>query len=124
MSKILFIAVSLMFLFFGISAYIQGRPTPKNERVYSLVKEYSPYYIDKRFGGLSILSKNDKEFKEKPSNLEVFHRLEALEKEWASTHMSLDGSTVVIKGDNSNAVSKIPLDSPPEIEFVHSYYGI
>lgn len=124
MKKVLFIALSLGFLFFGFSAYTHSRPTEKNKRVYHLIKAYSPYYLDKRFGGLTILSKNDKEFKEKPSNMDVFRRFEELEKKWASTNLELDKNSLFIKNSNNNVVTKILLDTPDEIKFVHNYYGI
>jgi hypothetical protein len=124
MKKILFIALGLGFLFFGVSAYLQSKPAPKNERIYQLIKPYSPYYLDKRFGGLQIMSKEDKEFKEKPNNMEVFHRLEALEKKWGKSHLVLQGESLNIK-DNNNSVSKtIPLENQKELDFIHAFYGI
>jgi len=124
MRKTIFIALGVAFLFFGISSYMQSRPAPKNKRVYDIVQEYNPYYLDKRFGGLTILNKNDKEFKEKPSNMDVFHRIEALGKKWASSHLKLENSTLFIKDNNSSAITKIPLNGSEEINFVHNYYGI
>jgi len=32
-------------------------------------KNYSPYYLEKRFGGLEILSRDDKSLKRKPDNI-------------------------------------------------------
>jgi len=124
MKRLLFIALGLGFLLFGIGAYLQSQPSAENKRVHSIVRKYSPYYLDKRFGGLSILSKKDKEFKEKPSNLEVFHRLEALERQWASTHMKLENNQIIISDDNSTVVGNVPLKSKKELDFVHEYYGI
>jgi len=124
MKKLLVMALGLGFLLFGIGAYLQSLPSSENKRVHSIVREYSPYYLDKRFGGLSILSKKDKKFKEKPSNLEVFHRLEALERQWASTHMKLENNQIVISDDNHTVVGNVPLKNKKELDFVHKYYGI
>jgi len=124
MKKILFIALAIGFILFGIDAYIQSKPTPKNERIYQEVKEFSPYYLDKRFGGLQIMSKTDKEFKEKPSNMEVFHRLEYLEKKWGKTHLKLENGVLVIHGDTGEVLKSVTLKSKDEIQFVHTFYGI
>ena len=124
MKKILFIALSLGFIFFGISAYIQSKPAPKNERIYKIIKQHSPYYLDKRFGGLQIMSREDKAFKEKPSNMEVFHRLEALEKKWGNSHLEIRKSTLTIKDNNGTVIKTIPFENQQEIDFVHAFYSI
>jgi len=124
MKKILFIALSIGFLFFGVSAYLQSKPSPKNERLYKIIKQYSPYYLDKRFGGLQIMSKEDPSFKEKPDNMEVFHRLESLEKRWGKQHISIDNATLFIKDNNGTVIKTIPLENQGEVHFVHSYYEL
>jgi len=124
MKKILFIALSIGFLFFGVGAYLQSKPSSKNERVYKIIKQYSPYYLDKRFGGLQIMSKEDQSFKEKPDNMEVFHRLEFLEKRWGKQHLQINNTTLLIKDNNGTAVKTIPLENQGEVHFVHTYYGL
>ena len=52
------------FLFLGLMAFKESKPSQKNERVYTTVKKYSPYYTDQRFGGIQIMSKEDTEFQE------------------------------------------------------------
>ena len=44
-----------------------------NKRIYKELKPYIPYYLEKRIGGFSILSKEDN-IKEKPPITEVFHQ--------------------------------------------------
>ena len=124
MKKILFIALGIGFLFFGISAYLQSKPSPKNTRIYTLIKQYSPYYLDKRFGGLQIMSKENKAFKEKPDNMEVFHRLESLEKAWGKRHLKIDNSQLSITDNNGSIITTIPLKNRDEVDFVHRYYGL
>ncbi len=124
MKKLLFIALGLGFLFFGIGAYLQSKPTPKNTRIYTFVKQYSPYYLDKRFGGLQIMSKEDKEFKEKPDNMEVFHRLESLEKAWGKRHLKIDNFQLSVTDNNGSTITTTPLKNRDEIDFVHRYYGL
>jgi len=122
--KYLPFAFFLGFLLYGIDAFFQAKPTAKNERVYKTVQQYSPYYFDKRFGGLEILSKEDKEFKEKPNNMTLFKEFSRLEKEWGKEHMKLEGSTLVIRDNNGTEVAKLSLENKEELDFVHSYYGL
>jgi hypothetical protein len=122
--KYLPIALFLGFLIFGLDAFFQSRPDAKNGRVYKTVQQYSPYYLDKRFGGLQIMSKEDPEFKEKPTNKTIFKEFSRLEKEWAKTHLKLDNSNLVILDNNGTQISSLPLQTIEEIDFVHKYYGI
>lgn len=124
MKKSLFILLSVGFLLFGISAFMQNRPTPKNARIYKIVREYSPYYMEKRFGGLQIRSKSDEDFKEKPDNRELFHRFESLEKQWGQKHLSLKDHTLIIRDNAGTTLQSIPLKEEKEYTFIHSYYGI
>ena len=103
-NKYLPIALFLAFFIFGLNVFLQSRPTAKNERVYKIVKEVSPYYIEKRFGGLEILKKDDKEFKEKPSNEAFFKRFEELEREWGSKHIKISNNKAVIVDDSGKSV--------------------
>jgi len=122
--KYLPIAFALGFLLFGLDAFFQARPEPKNERVYKTVQKYSPYYLDKRFGGLEILNKEDEEFKEKPTNSTFFKEFQRLEKKWGEEHMKLEGNTLVIADNNGTEVAKLSLQNKEELDFVHSYYGL
>jgi len=124
MKKILFIALAAGFIFFGFSAYMQSQASPKNKRVYQAVHHFSPWYLEKRFGGLQIRSKADKDFKEKPSNMEVFHRFDDLEKKWAKTHLKLQNSTLVIRDKNGTTLGTVPLKTDKEKQFVHTFYGL
>ncbi len=124
MKKIVFIALGIGFLLFGIDAYLQSKPAPKNKRIYQEIKQFSPYYLDKRFGGLQIMSKSDTEFKEKPSNMEVFHRLEFLEKKWGKTHLTLENDVLIIHDDTGSVLKNITLKNEDEKQFVHTFYGL
>ena len=124
LNKYLPIALALGFLLFALDAFFQARPEPKNERVYKAVQKYSPYYLDKRFGGLEILNKEDKEFKEKPTNSTLFKEFQRLEKKWGEEHMKLEGNTLVIADNNGTEVAKLSLQNKEELDFVHSYYGL
>ena len=124
LKKYLPLALVLGFFVFGLDAFFQSRPDAKNERVYKTVQQYSPYYLDKRFGGLQIMSKEDPDFKEKPTNMTLFNEFSRLEKEWAKTHLKLDNSNLIILDNNSTQISSLPLHTIEELDFVHNYYGI
>ncbi len=124
MKKILFLALSAGFLIFGFSAYMQSQGSAKNKRVYQAIHPYSPYYLEKRFGGLQIRKKGDETFKEKPSNMEVFHRYDALEKTWGKQHLILTGSTLTIHDDNGTTLGTLTLKTADEKQFVHTFYGL
>ncbi len=122
--NLLFLVLAISFVAFGISAYFKSQPEPKNMQVYQEIKKYSPYYIDKRFGGLQIMSKADAKFKEQPDNMAVFHRLDELEKEWGRGHLKIENSQLHILDDNRTVIAAIPLHNQDEMDFVHRFYGI
>jgi len=122
--KYLPFALFLGFLLFGLSAFLESKPSSKNERVYKAVKEYSPFYIDKRFGGLQIMNRENSSFKEKPNNMTFFKEFERLEREWGKKHLKLDNNTLLILDNSGKTKSTLHLKSKDEIEFVHQYYGV
>ena len=123
-NKYLPIALFLAFFIFGLNVFLQSRPTAKNERVYKIVKEFSPYYIEKRFGGLEILKKDDKEFKEKPANEEFFKRYEELEREWGKKHIKISANKVIITDNNGTELKSFEIKNNKEREFLNRYYGV
>ena len=112
------------FLFLGLMAFMESKPSQKNERVYTTVKKYSPYYTDQRFGGIRILSKEDTEFEEKPDNMDLFRRLDELEKSWAQKHLKIENNVLIISDINGSQLSTLPLTTEEEINFTHKFYGI
>ena len=122
--KYLPLALMLGFLALGISAFIESKPSHKNERVYTTVKQYSPYYTAQRFGGIQIMSKEDPEFIEKPDNMELFKRLDELEKAWAQKHLKVENNVLIILDNNGTQQATLPLKTQEEISFTHTFYGI
>ena len=122
--KYLPFALFLGFFLFGLNAFLESKPSSKNARVYKTVQEYSPFYIDKRFGGLQIMNKEDSSFKEKPNNMTFFKEFERLEREWGKKHLKLDNNTLLILDNSGKTKSTLPLNNKNEIEFVHHYYGV
>ena len=124
MKKYLPIALLIGFILFGLSAFFQSKPSPKNEHVYKTVQKYSPYYMDKRFGGLTIMNKEDPEFKEKPNNMTLFKEFERLEKTWAKTHLKLESNTLIILDNNGSEQGTLPLQTKEELDFAQQFYGL
>lgn len=120
----LFALLAIGFVVIAISAYFESRPEQKNQRIYQEVKKYSPYYIEKRFGGLQILSKTDKDFIEKPKNIEIFHQLDLLEKKWGKNHLKIENSQLYILDDHNASIATIPLQSQEEFDFIRQFYGV
>lgn len=120
----LFAFLAIGFIAIAISAYFESQPEQKNKRIYKEIKKYSPYYIDKRFGGLQILSKTDKDFKEKPSNMEIFRQLDALEKKWGKSHLKIENSQLHILDDKNVSIAAILLQNQEELRFIQQFYGI
>ena len=122
--KYLPIALLIGFVLFGLSAFFQSKPSSKNERVYKTVQQYSPYYMDKRFGGLTILNKEDSEFKEKPNNMTLFKEFERLEKAWGKTHLKIENNTLIILDNNGSQQATLLFQTKEESDFAHSFYGL
>ncbi len=122
-SKYLLPALMIGFFLFGLSAFIEGKPSHKNARIYKAVQQYSPYYFEKRFGGLEIRSKTDTEFKEKPSNMEVFKAFEQLERAWGQKHLVIKNDTLLIT-DTNGTVHTLPIKNEEERRFIQNYYGV
>jgi hypothetical protein len=122
--KFLFPALFLGFIFIGLIAFIQSKPSPKNTRVYKTVQQFSPYTLEKRFGGLQIINKEDPEFKEKPNNMTLFKEFERLEREWGRKHLKLSKDQLIITDNNGTTTHTLQLQTKDEVEFVHNYYGI
>ncbi len=122
--KYLPFALFLGFLLFGLSAFLESKPSSKNARVYKTVQKYSPYYLDKRFGGLQIMNKENPSFKEKPNNMTLFKEFERLERTWGQKHLKIDDNILIISDNNGTQLSTLPIQTPKEREFIHRYYGI
>ena len=122
--KYLPLGLMLGFFAFGVSAFIQSKPSHKNERVYTMVKQYSPYYKIQRLGGIQIMSKENPDFKEKPDNMSLFKRLDELEKAWAKKHLKVENNVLLILDNNGTQLSSLPLNTQEEIDFTHTFYGI
>ena len=120
--KLLLFAFFAIFMFLGIMALKEGMPTPKNERVYSILQKHMPYTLEKRVGGYSIVS-NETGIKEKPPAKDLFLRLEQLEKMWGKDFLTLDNDILIVLDKNKNEVTKIELKTKEEKAWVKEYFG-
>ena len=120
--KLLLFAFFAIFMFLGIMALKEGMPTPKNERVYSILQKHMPYTLEKRVGGYSILS-NETGIKEKPPAKDLFLRLEQLEKMWGKDFLTLDNDILIVLDKNKNEVTKIELKTKEEKSWVKEYFS-
>ncbi|MGB6018882.1 MAG: hypothetical protein WBF77_04735 [Sulfurimonadaceae bacterium] len=121
--KGLIFGLMFAFLVMGILAMQRAVPDTKNERMYKEIKVYSPYMLEKRMGGLTIVDKRDGT-KEKPSAAEVLHRLDELDKEWGKDHLKIEKNDVVILGDNNQTIVKIFIETQEERAFLHNFFGL
>lgn len=115
----------LLFGFFvlGILAMQRATPQHKEERIYKAIKVYSPYKLEKRMGGLTVLN-TQTGTEEKPSSAEVLHRLDELDKEWGKSHLVVKDNDLIVLGDNNQTVVKIFIETEKERLFLKDFYGI
>jgi hypothetical protein len=107
----------------GVLAMQRALPEQKNERMYKEITKYSPYYMEKTIGGLTIIDKRD-DRKEKPSAADVMHRMDELQKEWGKEHLRVVESDLIILGENNQTVVKIFIKDQQERKFLQDFYGI
>lgn len=120
-----FFITGLVLLFFvlGYNALQSSKPSKKNERIYKALEKYNPYYLEKRIGGFSILSKEDK-IKEKPPITDVYHRLEQLEQGWGMEHLIIEANVLNIYDNNKTLIGNIHFQTKEEKLWTQKYYNI
>ena len=121
--KGLFIGFLFAFLMLGVISMQRALPGAKQERIYDAIHVYSPYKIEKRIGGLTIVDSRDGT-KEKPSAEEFYHRRDEVEKEWGNKHLKVVNSDVLVIGENNQTIVKIFIETEAERKFLQSFYGI
>jgi len=121
--KGLIFGLMFAFLVMGVLSMQRAMPNQKNERIYGQILLYSPYKMDKRIGGLTIVDNRDGT-KEKPSSAEVMHRMDELQVEWGRTHLKVENDDLVISGENNQTVAKVFIETEEERKFLQDFYGI
>ncbi|MBE0513867.1 hypothetical protein [Sulfurimonas sp.] len=123
MKKALIFGFFTAFLILGIVSMKRALPDAKEERIYQAIKVYSPYTVEKKVGGLTIIDKRNGE-KESPSSKEFFHRVDELDKAWGKEHLSIENNEVLILGENNQTVARIFIENQKEREFLKNFFGI
>jgi len=120
--KVFIFALLAGFLIMGVLSMKRAMPQAKEERIYKAIKVYSPYQLEKRIGGLSIVDSRDNT-KEKPSAAEVLLRMDERDKEWAKESLRVENNDVIITKDDNTTV-KIFIETPKERAFIKSFFGV
>lgn len=121
LKKALIFGLFTAFLILGVVSMQRAMPDAKEERIYSAIKVYSPYELEKKIGGFYIVDKRDGT-KESPNSADLFHRLDELEKEWGNKYVKIEGNEVLIMGENNNTVARVFLQTEKEKAFVEQFY--
>lgn len=122
-SNLFMVGLTILFFTLGFQALQDAKPEAKSERVYQALKEYMPYYLEKRVGGFQIMKKGSKE-KEKPPITEVFKRLEQLEKGWGEKHLKIVANDLIIMDDNKTQIGKISFHLDEEKTWTKTFFMI
>ncbi len=123
MSNLLLLGFFLGFIIIGGLSLKENLPADKDKRVYSALKPFMPYELEKRIGGFYIVTKLTGD-KEKPPATEVMKRLDVLEQEWGLTHLKIEGDDLVILDDKKKVINKIKLNDHLEKKWVKEFFGI
>ena len=84
---------------------------------------FIPYFLEKRVGGYSIVSK-ETGIKEKPPAKDLFGRLEQLEKLWGQEFLQLEEDFLIILDKNKNEVLRLKLETKEEKAWIKSYFEL
>ncbi|MBD3829307.1 MAG: hypothetical protein IE890_02350 [Arcobacter sp.] len=114
--NILVIFLGVIFFFIGFITLKNALPSKKEELIYNQIIKYSPYKVEKRFGGLTIINKQTGK-KEKPSNSEIFHRLDYLNQKWAKENITMKNNQLIITKDKKQ-IAVININNEKEKEFI------
>jgi len=121
--KMLFIGFLFAFLVMGFVSMQRAMPDAKPDRIYEAIRVYSPYKIEKRVGGLTLVDSRNGE-KEKPEAAEFFHRLDDVDSKWGNKHLRVENNDVIVMGENNQTMVKIYMETEAEKKWVQTFYGI
>ena len=121
--KALGLGAVFAFFILGVVALKQAMPAHKEERIYKAISTYSPYKLEKRIGGLTIIDSRTGD-KEKPNSADVLLRFDEVNQIWGKSHLKVEGSDLLISGDNNQSIVKIFIQNQNERDFLKTFYGI
>ena len=122
-NKLVYAIIGIL-IFLTVSAFIMGRPSHRDKRIYPIVRQYAPFVIENGLGGLKIKRKDNPDFKEEPDAVNFYHRLNELERTWAKSHLRVNNNRLQILDNNGSVVKEVELKSDSERKFVKDYYGV
>jgi hypothetical protein len=97
-------------------------PEAKNERVYSILKPYLPYTVEKRLGGFTVVDKKTDE-KTKPPASEALKYMDSLDKQWGKEFLKLQGNVLMILDVNKQPIKQFEI-TPQEKKWVENFFEI
>ncbi len=122
-SKYLGPALGLAFFLIAFVTLMQSQPEKRNRYVYTQLKPYIPYRIEKKMSGLRIRDTRTGE-KIEPDNTEIYHVLDRLEKAWGKRHLQLNASQLIVHDDQNRTLATIPLRNEKERNWVRRFFSI
>lgn len=121
-SNLLLLGFLVGFFIIGYIAFKDAMPQDKNERVYSAIKPYLPYTIEKRLGGFTIVDKKTDE-KTKPPASEALKYMDSLDKQWGKEFLKLQGNVLMILDENKQSIKQFEI-TPQEKKWVENFFEI
>lgn len=121
-SNLLLLGFLVGFFIIGFIAFQNAMPQDKNERVYSILKPYLPYTIEKRLGGFTIVDKKTDE-KTKPPASEALKYMDSLDKQWGKEFLKLQGNVLIILDANQQPLKQFEITSE-EKKWVEKFFEI
>jgi hypothetical protein len=121
-SNFLLLGFLVAFFIIGFIAFQNAMPQNKNERVYSILKPYLPYSVEKRLGGFTIVDKKTDE-KTKPPASEALIFMDSLDKQWGKEFLKLEGNVLIILDENKQIIKQLEI-SPEEKKWVEAFFEI
>ncbi|MBU0720018.1 hypothetical protein KJ877_01610 [bacterium] len=121
--KGLFFGVIFAFFVMGFVAMQRALPASKEAGIYSELKAYIPYTLEKKVGGLAIIDKRTGR-KETPSAAEVMLRLDELEQQWGKDHLQVVDNHLIVLNDLNQSIVKIFIKTQEERLFLKQFFGI
>ena len=110
------------FFIIGFVAFQNAMPQEKNERVYSMLKPYFPYNVEKRLGGFTIVDKKTNE-KTKPPASEALKYMDSLDKQWGKEFLKLQDNVLIILDANKQVVKQFEITTE-EKKWVETFFEI
>ncbi|PKN15080.1 MAG: hypothetical protein CVU67_02335 [Deltaproteobacteria bacterium HGW-Deltaproteobacteria-24] len=121
-SNLLLLGFLVGFFIIGFIAFQNAMPQDKNERVYSILKPYLPYTVEKRLGGFTIVDKKTDE-KTKPPASEALKYMDSLDKQWGKEFLKLQGNVLIILDANQQPLKQFEITSE-EKKWVEKFFEI